>query len=65
MLCGTSPPLTIYLTNILDIVRQNETVEITIDNLLEEMASMINRVGVYNPSEVVFLTTQRIDLDQD
>tara|TARA_B100000941_G_C28166709_1_gene380123 strand:+ start:364 stop:561 length:198 start_codon:yes stop_codon:yes gene_type:complete len=65
MLCGTSPPLTIYLTNILDIVRQNETVEITIDNLPEEMASMINRVGVYNPSEVVFLTTQRIDLDQD
>ena len=65
MLCGTSPPLTIYLTNILDIVRQNETVEITIDNLPEEMASMIYRVGVYNPSEVVFLTTQRIDLDQD
>ena len=61
----TTPPLTIYPTNILDIARQNETVEITIDNLPKEMASMIDRVRVYDPSESFFLTTQRIDLDQD
>ena len=50
----TTPPLTIYLTNILDIARQNETVEITIDNLPKEMASMIDRVRVYDPSEGFF-----------
>ena len=65
LLSCSSSPLTINLTNILDVPRQNETVEIDIDDLPQDMASMIDRVGVYDPSEGVFLTTQLIDFDND
>ena len=61
----TSGPLTINLTNTLDVSRQNETVEINIYDLPQNMVSMIERVGVYDPSEGLFLTTQLIDLDKD
>ena len=61
----TSGPLTINLTNTLDVSRQNETVEIDIYDLPQNMVSMIERVGVYDPSEGLFLTTQLIDLDKD
>ena len=61
----TSGPLTINLTNTLDVSRQNETVEIDIYDLPQSIVSMIERVGVYDPSKGVFLTTQLIDLDKD
>ena len=61
----TSGPLTINLINTLDVSRQNETVEIDIYDLPQNMVSMIERVGVYDPSEGLFLTTQLIDLDKD
>ena len=61
----TSGPLTINLTNTLDVSRQNETVEIDIYDLPKSIVSMIERVGVYDPSEGLFLTTQLIDLDKD
>ncbi len=61
----TSGPLIINLTNTLDVSRQNETVEIDIYDLPQKMVSMIERVGVYDPSEGLFLTTQLIDLDKD
>ena len=61
----TSGPLTINLVNTLDVSRQNETVEIDIYDLPQNMVSMIERVGVYDPSEGLFLTTQLIDLDKD
>ena len=49
----------------MDVARQNETVEIDIDDLPQEMTSIIDRVGVYDPSENIFVTTQLIDLDKD
>ena len=58
-------PVSIHLTNNLSIVRQNETVEVLIADLPEPLSSKIDKIGVYDPSENTFLTTQLIDLDQD
>ena len=61
----TPDPFSINLTNNLDLTRENETVEIALSELPEQITSMIDRIGVYNPSEATFLTTQLIDTDQD
>jgi hypothetical protein len=58
-------PVSIHLTNNLSIVRQNETVEVLIADLPEPLSSKIDKIGVYDPSENTFLTTQLIDVDQD
>ena len=58
-------PVSIDLTNNLSIVRQNETVEVLIADLPEPLSSKIDKIGVYDPSENTFLTTQLIDVDQD
>jgi hypothetical protein len=58
-------PVSIHLTNNLSIVRQNETVEVLIADLPELLSSKIDKIGVYDPSENTFLTTQLIDVDQD
>ncbi len=62
--CATTP-VSIYLTNNLSIERQNETVEVLIADLPEPLSSKIDKIGVYDPSENAFLTTQLIDVDQD
>ena len=61
----TPDPFSINLTNDLDLTRENETVEIALSELPEQITSMIDRIGIYNPSEATFLTTQLIDTDQD
>ena len=61
----TPDPFSINLTHDLDLTRENETVEIALSELPEQITSMIDRIGVYNPSEATFLTTQLIDTDQD
>ena len=58
-------PVSIDLTNNLSIVRQNETVEVLIADLPEPLSSKIDKIGVYDPLENTFLTTQLIDVDQD
>ena len=58
-------PVSIHLTNNLSIVRQNETVEVLIADLPEPLSSKIDKIGVYDPLENTFLTTQLIDVDQD
>ena len=58
-------PVSIHLTNNLSIERQNETVEVLIADLPELLSSKIDKIGVYDPSENTFLTTQLIDVDQD
>ena len=57
--------VSIHLTNNLSIERQNETVEVLIADLPEPLSSKIDKIGVYDPSENNFLTTQLIDVDQD
>tara|TARA_B100001063_G_scaffold247342_1_gene292868 strand:- start:5572 stop:6738 length:1167 start_codon:yes stop_codon:yes gene_type:complete len=61
----TPTPVSIHLTNNLSIERQNETVEVLIADLPELLSSKIDKIGVYDPSENTFLTTQLIDIDQD
>ena len=61
----TPTPVSIHLTNNLNIERQNETVEVLIADLPELLSSKIDKIGVYDPSENTFLTTQLIDIDQD
>ena len=58
-------PVSINLTNNLSIVRQNETVEVLIADLPEPLSSKIHKIGIYDPSENTFLTTQLIDVDRD
>lgn len=58
-------PFSINLTNDLDLIRDNETVEIALSELPEQITSMIDRIGLYDPSAATFLTTQLIDTDQD
>ena len=58
-------PVSIHLTNNLSIVRQNETVEVLIADLPEPLSSKIHKIGIYDPSENTFLTTQLIDVDRD
>ena len=58
-------PVSIHLTNNLSIERQNETVEVLIADLPELLSSKIDKIGVYDPLENTFLTTQLIDVDQD
>ena len=58
-------PVSIHLINNLSIERQNETVEVLIADLPELLSSKIDKIGVYDPSENTFLTTQLIDVDQD
>ena len=66
LLASCAPtPVSIHLTNNLSIERQNETVEVLIDDLPEPLSSKIDKIGVYDPSENTFLTTQLIDVDQD
>ena len=62
--CNT-PPVTIHLTNNLSVERKNETVEISITDLPENLSANIENIGVYDPSKNTFLITQLIDLDQD
>jgi hypothetical protein len=57
----TPDPFSINLTNDLDLTRENETVEIALSELPEQITSMIDRIGVYDPSEATFLTTQLIE----
>ncbi len=61
----TPAPVSIHLTNSLSIERQNETVEILIADLPELVYSKIDKIGVYDPLQNTFLTTQLIDVDQD
>jgi len=66
LLASCAPtPVSIHLTNNLSIERQNETVEVLIADLPEPLSSKIDKIGVYDPSENNFLTTQLIDVDQD
>ena len=66
LLASCAPtPVSIHLTNNLSIERQNETVEVLIDDLPEPLSSKIDKIGVYDPSKNTFLTTQLIDVDQD
>lgn len=66
LLASCAPtPVSIHLTNNLSIERQNETVEVLIADLPEPLSSKIDKIGVYDPSENTFLTTQLIDVDQD
>ena len=66
LLASCAPtPVSIHLTNNLSIERQNETVEVLIADLPELLSSKIDKIGVYDPSENTFLTTQLIDIDQD
>ena len=62
--CNT-PPVAIHLTNNLSVERQNETIEISITDLPENLSANIKNIGVYDPSKNTFLITQLIDLDQD
>jgi hypothetical protein len=62
--CGLTP-FEIHLTNNLDLPRQNETVEISLSELPEKITSMMDRIGVYDPIEGVFLTTQLLDTNND
>ena len=61
----TPEPFSINLTNDLDLTRENETVEISLSELPEQITSMIDKIGVYDPSAATYLTTQLIDTDQD
>ena len=62
--CGPAP-LEIHLTNNLDLSRENETVEISLSELPKEISAMMDRIGVYDPSDKVFLTTQLMDTNDD
>lgn len=57
--------VSIHLINKLGIERQNETIEISLSQLPEELTSIIDKIGVYDLSQDIFLTTQLIDIDQD
>ena len=61
----TASPVSIHLTNNLDLERQNETVEISIADLPEHLSANIDKIGIYDPSENTFLISQLIDLNQD
>lgn len=61
----TPEPFSINLTNDLDLTRENETVEISLSELPKQITSMIDKIGVYDPSAATYLTTQLIDTDQD
>jgi len=61
----TPDPFSLDLINNLDLTRENETVEVSLNELPKEITSMIDRIGVYDPLAAAFLTTQLIDRDQD
>jgi len=58
-------PITIQLTNPLDMERVNETVEIDLSELPMEVTAKIDKLGIYDPSTENFLISQLIDTDQD
>ncbi len=58
-------PITIQLSNPLNIERFNETVEIALNTLPKELTQKIEKFGVYDPSTDRFLITQLIDINQD
>ncbi len=58
-------PVSIHLTNNLNLERQNETIEISIAELPDHWSSKIDKIGIYDPAEDAFLTSQLIDIDQD
>ena len=62
--CNT-PPVTIHLTNNLSVERKNETIEISITDLPENVSANIKNISVYDTSKNTFLISQLIDLDQD
>ena len=48
-------PITIQLTNPLDMERVNETVEIDLSELPTEVTAKIDKLGIYDPSTENFL----------
>ena len=58
-------PVSIHLTNNLNLERQNETIEISIAELPDHWSSKIDKIGIYDPAEDAFLISQLIDVDQD
>lgn len=57
--------VSIYLTNNLNVERQNETIEISIAELPAHWSSKMDKIGIYDPAEDAFLISQLIDVDQD
>ncbi len=58
-------PVNILITNNTDLLRENEVVEIAVNSLPEQTRAIIDDIGVFDPSQNKFLTTQLIDKDQD
>jgi hypothetical protein len=58
-------PVSIHLTNNLNLERQNETIEISIAELPAHWSSKMDKIGIYDPAEDAFLISQLIDVDQD
>lgn len=58
-------PVNILITNNTDLLRENEVVEIALNSLPEQTRAIIDDIGVFDPSQNKFLTTQLIDKDQD
>lgn len=61
----TPSPVSINLSNGLELSRQNETIEISVSDLPEHIKAKIDQIGVYDPAKDIFLTTQLIDANQD